>query len=55
MQKLDERYASMKHLTPPDYLVEANLMAADAKERENQKGRIAAISRAPAGLRIHRR
>ncbi len=39
MQKLDERYASMKHLTQPDYLVEANLMAADAKERENQKGR----------------
>ena len=37
MQKLDERYASMRNLTPPDYLVEVNLMSADAEEREAQK------------------
>ena len=33
MQKLDERYASMKNLTPPSYLVEENLMTKDADER----------------------
>ena len=38
MQKLDERYASMKNLTPPEYLVEVNLMSAGAEEREAQKG-----------------
>jgi len=37
MQKLDERYASMRNLTPPDYLREVNLMSAGADEREKQK------------------
>ena len=37
MQKLDERYASMKNLTSPDYLVEVNLMSAGAEERDAQK------------------
>ena len=36
MQKLDERYASMKNLTSPDYLAEVNLMSADADERSKQ-------------------
>lgn len=36
MQKLDDRYASMKNLTPPDYLREVNLMSADAEERSKQ-------------------
>jgi len=37
MQKLDERYASMRNLSPPDYLREVNLMSAGADEREKQK------------------
>lgn len=36
MQKLDERYASMKNLTPPEYLREVNLMSANAEERSKQ-------------------
>ena len=36
MQKLDERYASMKNLTRPDYLIAENLMAANADERSKQ-------------------
>jgi len=36
MAKLDQRYASMKNLTPPDYLREVNLMAAAADERSKQ-------------------
>lgn len=36
MEKLDERYASMKNLTDPNYLAEVNLMTADAKERSKQ-------------------
>jgi NADP-dependent 3-hydroxy acid dehydrogenase YdfG len=36
MQKLDERYASMKNLTSPDYLAEVNLMSANADERSKQ-------------------
>ena len=35
--KLDERYASMRNLTSPDYLVEVNLMSAGAEERDAQK------------------
>jgi len=37
MEKLDERYASMKNLTTPNYLAEGNLMSADAEERSKQK------------------
>jgi hypothetical protein len=33
MEKLDQRYASMKNLTPPEYLREVNLMSAAADER----------------------
>ena len=36
MAKLDERYASMKNLTPPNYLAEVNLMSAGADERSKQ-------------------
>lgn len=36
MQKLDERYQSMKNLTTPNYLAEGNLMTADADERAEQ-------------------
>lgn len=36
MEKLDERYASMKNLTPPNYLAAVNLMSADADERSKQ-------------------
>jgi NAD(P)-dependent dehydrogenase (short-subunit alcohol dehydrogenase family) len=36
MEKLDERYASMKNLTPPNYLATVNLMSADADERSKQ-------------------
>jgi NADP-dependent 3-hydroxy acid dehydrogenase YdfG len=36
MEKLDQRYTSMKNLTPPEYLREVNLMAADADERSKQ-------------------
>jgi NADP-dependent 3-hydroxy acid dehydrogenase YdfG len=36
MEKLDQRYASMKNLTPPEYLREVNLMSADADERSKQ-------------------
>lgn len=37
MQKLTERYESMRDLSPPNYLAEVNLMSADASEREKQK------------------
>ena len=33
IQKLDARYASMRNLTRPDYLVEENLMTKNADER----------------------
>lgn len=36
IEKLDERYASMKNLTPPNYLATVNLMSADADERSKQ-------------------
>lgn len=38
MQKLSERYESMRDLTSPDYLREVNLMSASAEERDQQKG-----------------
>lgn len=36
MEKLDDRYASMKNLTSPEYLREVNLMSAAADERSKQ-------------------
>jgi len=36
MEKLDDRYASMKNLSPPEYLREVNLMSAAADERSKQ-------------------
>ncbi len=36
MRKFEERTASMRNLTPPNYLCERNLMAADAEERSQQ-------------------
>jgi hypothetical protein len=36
MEKLGQRYASMKNLTPPEYLHEVNLMSAAADERSKQ-------------------